>query len=493
MKRAVFYGRYSSNNQTEQSIEGQLHVCENYAQQNDMEIIAHYVDRAKTGRNADCSEFQRMIEDSRKKSFEAVLVYKLDRFARNRFDSIHYKQILKNNGVKLISAMENLSDNPESIILESVLEGWNEYYSEDLSQKVNRGLAESFHKGYYMKKIPPFGYRIENRKLVPDETTAPLAKEIFERYNNGERIVDIVNWLNSIGMTNQKGNRWRSMNISTHLHNRTYMGEYYYGQFEEPMPCPALVSKELFNAVQEKLQESVKRSRKRSDYDFILTGKLVCAECGHSVSGSTANGVNHYYYCRHCEKKNRHCIPADYLHEKVFCALSAYLTEEKADQMAEAAYAVYKAEQKPDERQALQKELKSVEKQLQNAVNAILQGVDALTLKDTLKELEERRDKLRDAILEASAPVPELTKEHFVFMLHKIIEMQGREMIDTIVNRIILKRDGTVIICINLTDDDNFPPLEQVLFKVSQGEGRRFKSGSRNQIEKHHAKHREWR
>lgn len=469
MKRVVFYGRYSSNNQTEQSIEGQLHVCERYAEQNGMQITAHYIDRAMTGKSDKRPEFQRMIADSKKGNFEMVLVYKLDRFSRNRYDSALYKKKLRDNGVRVVSATENISDTPEGIMLEGFMESINAYFSEELSQKVNRGLAESFHKGHYLKKIPPFGYRIENKKLVPDEATAPLAAEIFERYDKGQKIVDIVKWLNDLGMTNQKGNAWRPMNISTHLHNRTYMGEYYYGQFKEPVPAPALVSEELFQSVQEKLQESAKRSRKRTDYNFMLTGKLICGKCGHSVSGSTSNEKNHYYYCRHCTKENRHCIPADYLHQKVSDALSEYLTEEKTEQLASAAYEAYQREQVQDERPALERELKDVEKKLQNAVNAILQGVDALTLKDTMTELEERKEKLRNAILDAPVPMPELKKEYFAFILKKLAEEHNANLLDIVVNHIILHEES-VIICINLTDETNLPPLEQILFSVSESE-----------------------
>lgn len=480
MKRVVFYGRYSSNNQTEQSIEGQLHVCEAYAQQNGMQITAHYIDRAMTGKSDKRPEFQRMIADSKKGNFEMVLVYKLDRFSRNRYDSALYKKKLRDNGVRVVSATENISDTPEGIMLEGFMESINAYFSEELSQKVNRGLAESFHKGHYLKKIPPFGYRIIDKKLAVDESTSQFAAEIFERYNKGQRIVDIVKWLNDLGMTNQAGNPWRPMNISTHLHNRTYMGEYYYGQFEEPMPVPALVSEELFQSVQEKLQESAKRSRKRTDYNFILTGKLICGICGHSVSGSTSNEKNHYYYCRHCTKENRHCIPADYLHQKVSDALSEYLTGEKVEELASAAYKAYQKEQIKDERPALEKELKDVEKKLQNAVNAILQGVDALILKNTMTELEERRDRLRNAVMASPASMPELKKEYFTFILRKMADENSENLLNIIVNHIIL-HENSVIICINLTDETNLPPLEKILFSVSEAEGQGFKSSRRNQ------------
>ena len=140
MKTAVIYARYSCDAQTEQSIEGQLRVCEEYAAKNDILILDTYIDRAMTGTNDMRPDFQRMIRDSAKKQWTYVIVYKLDRFSRNKYEATVHKNTLKNNGVKVVSAMENIPDSPEGIILESLLEGMNQYYSAELSQKVLRGL-----------------------------------------------------------------------------------------------------------------------------------------------------------------------------------------------------------------------------------------------------------------------------------------------------------------------------------------------------------------
>ncbi|MBE5758401.1 MAG: recombinase family protein, partial [Clostridiales bacterium] len=139
MKTAVIYARYSSDSQTEQSIEGQLRVCKDFAERNNIAIINTYIDRAMTGTNDNRPDFQRMIKDSNKRLWDYVIVYKLDRFSRNKYEATIHKHTLSNNGVKLLSAMENIPDTPEGIILESLLEGMNQYYSAELSQKVHRG------------------------------------------------------------------------------------------------------------------------------------------------------------------------------------------------------------------------------------------------------------------------------------------------------------------------------------------------------------------
>ena len=181
METAVIYARFSSHRQTEQSIEGQLHVCYEYAQRKGIRIVGEYIDRALTGRSDDRPDFQRMISDARKKAFDYVLVYKLDRFARNRYDSAIYKHKLKQYGVKVLSAMENIGDNPESIILEAVLEASAEYYSVDLSQKIKRGRRESASKGKYVGGSLPYGYYSENGRILVNEKEAPLNQEMFHR------------------------------------------------------------------------------------------------------------------------------------------------------------------------------------------------------------------------------------------------------------------------------------------------------------------------
>ena len=184
---AVIYARYSSDNQREESIEGQIRECTAYAEKNGITIVKHYIDRAISAKTDNRPEFQQMIKDSDKKLFDIVLVWKLDRFARNRYDSARYKTQLKKNDVKLMSATEVISDGPEGIILESVLEGYAEYYSADLSEKVIRGMTENALKGKFSGGAIPFGYTINaDRRFEIDPLTAPFVAETFQRYNDGQ-------------------------------------------------------------------------------------------------------------------------------------------------------------------------------------------------------------------------------------------------------------------------------------------------------------------
>ena len=141
--KAVIYARFSSDKQREESIDGQIRECTKFAKDQDLEIIATYIDRALSARSDNRPDFLRMIADSAKGLFQYVIVYQLDRFSRSRYDSAVYKHKLKKNGVRVLSAKERIGDDPSSIILESMLEGYAEYYSAELSQKVKRGMTEN--------------------------------------------------------------------------------------------------------------------------------------------------------------------------------------------------------------------------------------------------------------------------------------------------------------------------------------------------------------
>ena len=472
MKKVAFYGRYSSQMQTEQSIEGQLHVCEKFAAQNDMEIVEQYVDRAATGTNDKRPEFQRMISDSASGKFECVLVYKLDRFARNRYDSALYKKKLRDNGVKVVSATENITDSPEGIIMEGLLEAMDEYYSAELGRKMRRGKEESFRKGRFIGHRAPFGYKVVDHRLVIDEAAAPIAQEIFQRFADGERQSKIIADLNKRGILNAAGHKWSKVNMSYMLSNRIYIGVYAISTMEGESNWPAIISKEVFDKAQEQKEASTHRAREsRTDYDYILTGKMICANCGAHVCGvSTAHGKYHYYLCnKRCA--DSHQIQADKLHDIVRDKLHEYLTPDKLDELAGAAYAEYIKEDSPaSEQELLEQELADVTKKLENAVEAVLNGYGSETLKATMQTLEKRKTELSENLKAISAKPPRLTQEHFRCALELLVKKAEtddlKELMNTIVNQIIVD-DRKIIICINLTDESNKPPLKQIMYKVN--------------------------
>ncbi len=205
----VIYARYSSDNQREESIDGQLRECKAFAEKNDIRIIDSYIDRALSAKTDNRPAFQQMINDSSKGLFDVIIVWKLDRFARNRYDSAHYKNLLKKNNVRVISATEAISEGAEGIILESVLEGMAEYYSVELAEKINRGLTENALKCKYNGGSLALGYRIDSEQHYQiDPMTAPIVREIFESYKSGMTQQEIADSLNNKGFRTQRGSKF---------------------------------------------------------------------------------------------------------------------------------------------------------------------------------------------------------------------------------------------------------------------------------------------
>lgn len=271
----VIYARYSSHNQREESIEGQLKVCYEFAKREKYNVIAEYIDRERTGTNDNREQFQKMIKDSEKKAFQGILVYQLDRFARNRYDSAIYKNKLEKNGVRVFSARENISEDASGILMESVLEGMAEYYSAELSQKVKRGMRLNAEKGLYNGGTIPIGLKVDKEKHYQiDEETAPIIREMFEMYNNGNTIVEIKKHFEL------KGLKYSKAKIRTALGNKKYIGIYTYDGKEKPNIIPAIVDKELFEDVQKQLEKNKhSRSRLKTKTEYILTTKLFCGNC----------------------------------------------------------------------------------------------------------------------------------------------------------------------------------------------------------------------
>lgn len=225
MTNIVIYARFSSHNQNEQSIEGQLKSCRDFAKQNDYIVTHEYIDRAISGTTDKRPEFLRMIVDSKQKHFEYILVYQLDRFARNRYDSAMYKARLKKSGVRVLSARENISDDASGILIEGVLESMAEYYSAELSQKIRRGMDLNAAKCLATGGNVALGFYVdENKHFQINEEEAHAVRTIFQMYANGSTMADIVRYLNSLQIKTSRGNDYNKGSLRRILTNKRYTG-----------------------------------------------------------------------------------------------------------------------------------------------------------------------------------------------------------------------------------------------------------------------------
>ena len=455
---AVIYARYSSESQREESIEGQLRECYAFARKNNICVIGEYIDRAFSAKSDRRPDFQRMIKDSAKKGFNIVLVWKLDRFARNRYDSANYKAILKRNGVKVMSVTESISEGSEGILLESVLEGMAEYYSADLAEKVIRGHTENALKCKYNGGTLPIGYTIDKEQNYHIDTlTAPFVLEAFKSYDEGMTMSEITAMLNQHEIKNTRGGQVSIDNVASLLKNRRYTGEYIYRDIVVPNGIPAIVSMELFERVQEKIAKNKKSpARHKAEDDYILTTKLFCGECkslmvGESGTSYTKN-VYHYYKCVGA-KKHLGChmkpVRKTWIEDIVVAQVVKILNDDKLiDDIVHMFIEFQKKENTIIPH--LERELAETEKAINNMLNAIEQGIITTSTKKRLDSLEEKHHKLEAEITKEKMKRPQLSAEqiHFWFVHMRQYDItvleQRKRLIDTFVNAIFLYNDRII-------------------------------------------------
>lgn len=326
-KIAVAYCRFSSDNQRLESIDAQVRAIKEYCRKEGYTLIKIYIDEAISGTSIDDrEEFLQMIEDSKKKEFNHVIVHKFDRFARNRYDHAIYEKQLNENGVKLISVLEQLNDSPEAVILKSVLTGMNEYYSLNLAREVRKGQKENALKCVHNGGIPPLGYDLTTEKTyIINEEEAKAVKLIFKMYLEGRGYANIADELNSLGLKNKLGKPFRKISIRDTLCNEKYTGNFIFGKKDKKgrltdkeirieNGIPAIISKEDFEKVQIKLKSRVRKTSSRSTAlnTYLLTGLCECGECGGTYSGgyrsrNRNNTVSYGYLCRNRKDKVNDC------------------------------------------------------------------------------------------------------------------------------------------------------------------------------------------
>ncbi|MCL2579340.1 MAG: recombinase family protein [Oscillospiraceae bacterium] len=463
--KTVIYARYSSDNQREESVEGQIRECTEYAKHNGITIIGTYIDRALSAKTDNRPEFQRMIKDSAKKLFDVIIVWKLDRFARNRYDSAHYKSILRKNGVKIISAKENISEGPEGIILESMLEGMAEYYSAELSQKVSRGMTENALKGKNNGGGIPLGYLLGgDQKLVIDPITAPLVQEAFTRYAEGETMRAIVESFNERGLTTKKNQPFNINSFNVLFNNRKYIGEYKYKEVVISGGVPALVSEEVFERVQERKQKNKRApARAKADEEYLLTTKLLCGDCGRLLigeSGTSKTGKVHYYYKCGGAKRRSGCkkktVKKDWIERiAVVWTVNKVLKDEEIDRIADKL--VDMQERENTLLPTLRQQLAETNKGIDNLLNAIQQGLYNAAAQKRMDELEARKADLEVSILQAELTRPKYSKDEMVRWIGQFkhgdvdsVDYQ-RQIIDIFINSIRIF-DDKIIFTYNYKD-----------------------------------------
>lgn len=316
--RAAAYIRVSTDDQIEYSPAAQRKALQRYADSNNLVLLQEhiYVDEGISGRKAEKRpEFMRMIANAKNKNkpFDVILVHKFDRFARNREDSVVYKSLLRNKcGIKVISITENIEDDRISLLVEPMLEALAEYYSVNLSEEVKKGMTEKAQRGEY-QTTAPLGYKWENGSLVIDEQEKPYIEYIFNSFLNGISQQQIARNLNAMGVKSHRGNKIENRSVQYILYNPVYCGYSRWTPtgrisdkriFDSPDSLivkgkhPAIISKETFDNVQEKLAQvkatHTRKARPQTEYKHYLSGIFRCGNCGASLAFS---GKSQMFQC----------------------------------------------------------------------------------------------------------------------------------------------------------------------------------------------------
>jgi site-specific DNA recombinase len=420
------YARYSSSNQREESIDAQLRAIKDYAQKNKLNIVAKYIDMAKSATTSDRPQFIKMLKDARKKIFDMVLVHKLDRFARNRYDAAITRRELKKLNVKIVSVTERIDGSPESILLESLLDGLNEYYSVNLARETMKGLLENAHRGIFNGGRVPIGLDISDKKYVINEVEAQAIKIIFDMVLQGYTYGQIINNLHDLGYRTKAGREFKKNSLHTILTNEKYAGIYTFNKTPRrkadgtrnnrttkdesdiirlPGAIPAIIPYEQFQKVQELLK--TRKLQNRNDVvkpiePYILSGLVSCGHCGGKLNGETRkNGYKsyRYYTCGNlrsgCSQKS---IPKAEFEKAVTDEIAQHLFKpELAEIYAEKINKIIQEKQSSFDvqSQALQGKIKEINKGVDKLLDAIQAGCAPSVVKPRLNNLSEQKENLQ--------------------------------------------------------------------------------------------------
>lgn len=472
MEKAVIYARYSSDNQRDASIDQQVKACEKYATEKGLAVANIYADRALTGKTDKRPQFLQMIKDSAKGRFQFVIVYSLDRFSRNKYDSAIHKHTLKENGVRVLSAMEHISDDPTGQLMESILEGFAQYYSDELSQKINRGLRDNAEKGIVNGSVP-LGYRRGAdgyAEIIPEE--AEIVREIFARVNAGEKFARIIEDLNRRGIRTKKGREWNRSSFNRILSNDRYIGIYRYKGIVHPDGFPVIIDNETFESVQKRLGEKPQARgsgmRRRTEFGtYLLTGKLICGKCGAlmtGISGVGRHGNRCFYYACIRKKNERACDKKNIRRDSVELAVTSYLQQllmddELIEWMADQTIAYQNTGRDEEAYEEIAKKLKETTRKLNNLMEAIEDGIRTEGTKARLQELEDQQRQLTaDLTYMEHGSGETITKDMIISYLEMIREGDVNDkafqqmMIDSFLSKAIVY-DDRIKLVFNLTKE----------------------------------------
>lgn len=421
--KVAAYARFSSDNQRAESIDAQLRAIKDFCLKENYRLVQIYTDEVRSGLSDERPGFLQMIDDAEKERYQAIIVHKLDRFSRDRYDSALYKRKLKKCGVRLLSVLERLDDSPESIILESVLEGMAEYYSKNLARETFKGLKENALQCLHNGGTPPLGYNVnpQSKKYEINEYEAETVRIIFDMYLNDYGYFDIIGSLNAAGRKTKRGKPFGKNSIYELLRNEKYTGTYIYNRIENRRKngnnshslkstndvirikdgMPRIIEENQFIKVKEKMEKNRRMSgRYKNKYVYPLSGLIVCGHCGASYCGERRRAKGHDYFYYICSNKKNHgqCaakdIRKDFLEDVVKKTIESRLYSASginATAKVVRDHAISLSMHNSNKLTSSRMELEKIKAQIGRLIESIMGGMFHESMKDKLTELEMKK------------------------------------------------------------------------------------------------------
>lgn len=460
MKTAFIYARFSSDNQREESIDAQLRACREYCSRQGIEILQEYRDEAKSATTDKRPGFQAMFQDLRR-GVDFIIVHKLDRFSRDRYDAAYYRRLIKKAGAKLVSVTEPLDESPESIILESMLTGMAEYYSRNLAREVMKGLTETAYQCRHTGGAPLYGYKVnEDKTYRIDPIEAQVVQQVFRMYVEGYRYEDIVEAVADRKVLAKSA-------INSMLSNERYNGVYVFGRqtraeknshklkpeaeiVRVPGGMPKIIDDDTWARAQARLHDRRRNAAGRAKYPFLLAGKVIC-ECGAVMNCGSSSGKGHEYGYYRCPNKcGMLTIRADKLDAQIVEAIAASIHLD--DDTVKAITAQVK-QPEDDQNQIVKAELKKTRKEIQGLVEAMKAGAHHQVIIDQLNELSKKEKEL-----EAYKPPQSVSRDSILAFLTKMQKLQDapqeeqRRILHALINSLKINKTGgvTVRFCLSM-------------------------------------------
>lgn len=467
MSDAVIYARFSCSKQREESIEDQVRVCTEAAQRAGDRIVRVYSDSAMSGKTDERPQFLRMVKDADRGEWSRVYVYKLDRFARNRYDSATYKARLRRCGVAVVSAAESIPDGPDGILLESLYEGMAEYYSANLSQNVKRGMDGNARK-CMSNGTSIYGYRRgDDGTYVVVEDEARVVRMLFDAYASGRSVNAIVQHELKPYRT-RRGNPFSAQTACKMLRNERYVGVYLYDGVRVEGGMPAIIDRRQFDMAQERLSRRHRRSTGTAG--FPLTGLVVDVN-GNTYGGSTGTGKSGKTYRYYYSARSGVRVNADELEDVVARAVELMLSDGLRDAVVDAVASLADEQAAEDAATAdsLERRIAANEREQRNVIDFVAAAGVSDAMVERIHALEDEHRQLADALADARNAAPTVTREMVAFWLEdRCRARDAGALAPALVTQVLLNENGASGIVFLAMDGGSVPIARPDVFDLSQ-------------------------